>query len=67
MGCNLVDDEIDSAVFADDFEHTTCHHGDDNEFAHADNAVAHGRKPAKEVVASGCAQKMTAYADGAAE
>ena len=52
MVCQLRDDEVDAAVVLDDLEHTASQHGDDDEFAHADDAIAHGSEPSVEVVAA---------------
>ena len=42
------DDEVDAAVVAYQFEHAACQQCDDDEFAHAGDARAHGSEPVEE-------------------
>ena len=49
MSGHPFDDEIDAALLFDEFQHTARHHGDDDEFPHADNAVAHGLHPSEDI------------------
>ena len=42
------DDEVDATVVAYQFEHATCQQCDDDEFAHAGDARAHGSEPVEE-------------------
>ena len=56
--CELLDDVVDTTIFSDDLQHTTCHHGDDDELAHANHAVAYGREPTEEVVGTCCAHAI---------
>lgn len=46
----LLHDVVDAAIVADEFEHTPCQQGDDDEFAHAHDAFAHGVQPTEEIV-----------------
>ena len=48
--CECLDDEVNAAVVADDFEHAACQDGHDDEFCHAHHALVHGGKPPEEVV-----------------
>ena len=52
MAGHTTDDEIDAALLLDELEHTSCHHGDDDKFSHADDTVAHGSKPSVDIEAT---------------
>lgn len=49
MAREFPDDVVDASVVAYHFEHTACHEGDNDEFAHTCDAASHGSEIAKEV------------------
>ena len=52
VACDDADEIVDAAVLTDDFQHSACHHRDDDQFAHARDACAHAREPAKDIVSA---------------
>ena len=48
------DDEVDSAIVADRFQHTAGKQGDDNQFTHSCDAGSHGAEPVEESCAQVC-------------
>ena len=49
MACQPFNDEVDASLLFDNLQQTTRHHGDDNEFAHAQYAVTHSLHPSEDV------------------
>ena len=49
MACQSLDDEVDAAIMLDNLQESSCHHGDNNQLAHADDAVAHSAEPSVNV------------------
>ena len=45
---DVVEDEVNAAVVAYQFEHTSRQEGDNDELAHADDAFTHGSEPIEE-------------------
>ena len=46
---HALDDELNTALLLDELQHAACHHGDNNQFAHADHAVAHRPHPSEDI------------------
>ena len=61
MSGDLCYDVVDTTIVAHQFEHASCEHSDDDEFAHTHNAVTHRVKPVEH------AHATTNYADDACE
>ena len=49
MPGHATDDEIDAALLFYELEHSSCHHGDDDKLAHADDTVAHRLHPSEDI------------------
>src|SRR5574344_785252 len=52
VSCQSLDDEVDASVMANDFKHSACQYGDNNQFRHAHHSLVQCGKPAKHVVDS---------------
>ena len=48
------DDEVDSTIVTDRFQHTTGKQGDDNQFTHSCDAGSHGAEPIEESCTQVC-------------